>query len=368
MIWLFWLVNILGIRTYGAVVVVLMILMLAGGAVLVVYGLTGSHEAFATAWEARYEGTNVTAEMAAVDVTQGGIVPLINATAFLFFAYIGFASISQAGGEARDPKRTLPRAFMWALFIIAGYYIVFSYGVYKTAPWRFVYALLQTEQWQDTLTAPHLVGVLMPPALTVVVAIAAALALANDLPPILMAVSRLFFSWARDGIFPPRLADVSDKYGTPHYALTISALVASGVVLMCMYGPERFANAVYIVNMALLTTYCLVGASVLSFPRRAPRLYKQAAFIKARGAQVLIGVLCIITVLPLLVIQIATDLGDSTWAFSDLVWRPTVWWVTAMIIGSVVFAVMWRRRTRQGWDMQTVFENLPDEVASEPAL
>ncbi len=366
MVWLFWLINILGVRTYGAVVIVLMVLMLAGGAVLVVYALTGSHETFATAWQARY-GTDVEAAIAGTAVAPAGISGLIHATAFLFFAYIGFATISQAGGEAKDPGRTLPKAFVWSLIVISGYYMVFSFSLYKAVPWKFIYHLLHTPQWQDTLSAPHVVGILMPPALTVVVALAAALALANDIPPMLLAVSRLFFSWAQDGIFPPALAAVNRRFSTPHYALTISALVSSAVVLLCVYGPQRFGSAVDIVNVALLTTYCLAGVSVLSFPRRAPKLYLASSFIRARWAQIMLGLLCILTITPLLLTQIWVDLSASDWSLTDLVWRPTVWWVLIMLAGSLVFGVMWCRRRRQGWDLQALFENLPDENEARPA-
>ncbi len=367
MVWLFWLVNILGVRTYGAVVIVLMVLMLAGGAVLVVYALAGSHEAFAAAWQARY-GTDVHATIARTSVPRGGISNLIRATTFLFFAYIGFATISQAGGEAKDPRRTLPKAFVWSLVIISGYYMIFSFSLYKAVPWKFVYHLLQTPQWQDTLSAPHVVGVLMPPALTVVVALAAALTLANDIPPMLLAVSRLFFSWARDGIFPPALAAVNRRFGTPHCALTISALVSSAVVLLCVYGPQRFGSAVDIVNVALLTTYCLAGVSVLSFPRRAPKLYQQVSFIRARWAQIMLGLLCILTIAPLLLTQIWADLSASDWTLTDLAWRPTVWWLIVMVAGSIVFGAMWWRRRRQGWDLRAMFESLPDETETQPAL
>ena len=67
---------------------------------------------------------------------------------------------------------------------------------------------------------------------------------------------------------------------------------------LCVYGPQRFGSAVDIVNVVLLTTYCLAGVSVLSFPRRAPKLYQQVSFIRARWAQIMLGVLCILTIAP----------------------------------------------------------------------
>ncbi len=39
-----------------------------------------------------------------------------------------------------------------------------------------------------------------------------------------------------------------------------------------------------------------------------------------------------------------------------------------MLAGSIVFAVMWRRRQSQGWDLQAIFESLPEEGDARPAL
>lgn len=129
-------------------------------------------------------------------------------------------------------------------------------------------------------------------------------------------------------------------------------ILDEAVVLLCVYGPQRFGSAVDIVNVALLTTYCLAGVSVLSFPRRAPKLYQEVSFIRARWAQIVLGVLCILTIAPLLLTQIWADLSASDWTLTDPAWRPTMWW----------------RRRRQGWDLRAMFENLPDETETQPAL
>jgi len=107
---------------------------------------------------------------------------------------------------------------------------------------------------------------------------------------------------------------------------------------------------------------------VLSFPRHAPRLYEEVSFIRARWAQILLGILCIATVVPLLGSQVWQDIAASDGTLADLAWRPTVWWLGVMLAGSIVFAVMWRRRQSQGWDLQAIFESLPEEGDARLAL
>ena len=81
------------------------------------------------------------------------------------------------------------------------------------------------------MTAPGLLGNLLPPFWTVVIISAAAVALAKDLPAMLLAVSRLMFAWAGDGIFPQSIAAVHPTFRTPHVAILASGAMATlGIV------------------------------------------------------------------------------------------------------------------------------------------
>jgi len=367
MIWLFWLLNVLGVRTYGITVIVLMFLMLAGGICIIIAGLLNTPATFASAWQAHY-GHDVGQVVAGVRLAAGGWRELLAAASVLFFAYIGFASISQAGGEARNPTRTLPRAFVIATAVITGYYFLFSYAVYRVAPWQLLYHLTAVEK--AGTTAPHLLGVLMPKPLAVFVALMAAISLANDIPPILLAVSRLFFSWARDGIFPRTLAAISPRFHTPQYALTISAAVASVVVLIC-YSDRSFAAGVDMINIALTCTYCLVAVSVIAFPYRNPELYARVRFMRNRPAQVVTALVAAATVGILFLQQLVTYAADLQADVIALLKNPAVLWAGGMVVAAVIFATMWRLRVAGGWDMAAIFRTLPageDPAATESAV
>ena len=59
---------------------------------------------------------------------------IASAAALTFFAYIGFAVITFATGDMRDPKRTLPRAMFLAIVIAVGLYVLVSLGVFGSLP------------------------------------------------------------------------------------------------------------------------------------------------------------------------------------------------------------------------------------------
>ncbi len=50
-------------------------------------------------------------------------------------------------------------------------------------------------------------------------------------PAMLLAVSRLMFAWAEDGIFPRAVARVHPKWHTPHVAIVLSGLMATVGIL-----------------------------------------------------------------------------------------------------------------------------------------
>ncbi|MGZ4953312.1 MAG: APC family permease [Halobacteriota archaeon] len=59
---------------------------------------------------------------------------IASAAALTFFAYLGFAVISFATGDMKDPARTLPRAMYLAIGIATGIYVLVSLGVFGSLP------------------------------------------------------------------------------------------------------------------------------------------------------------------------------------------------------------------------------------------
>jgi APA family basic amino acid/polyamine antiporter len=384
MVWVFWFINILGMRTFGATVIALMIFMLLGGVCIILTGFLHNQSDFASAVAAKDPSVDVTAIVRDVGAriaqqAEGSqFSRLVLCTPFLFFAYIGFATISQAGGEARSATRNLPRAFVIATIIITTYYVLYSAALYHAVPWQYI--AHEVGASETRVTAPGLIGHLMPVWLAGFVALTAGVALANDIPPMLMAVSRLFFAWAKDGIFPRRLAGINERYGTPHWALTLCALVASGVIVECHVHPDTgFFTGVELVTMALLFTYMLIGLSAITFPYRNPKLYRDVSFIRNRTAQVVIGLICVLSIGALLGLQIQIDVaaaferyrtiiqdGSALKAVGGMVFRSgTAIWLLMLVAGGIIYGIMWMIRVGQGEDLNEIFMTLPEETAED---
>lgn len=190
-LWAFAGVNLRGIVAYQRTVVPLMYLTLVLGSLVIVAGFAFSHNDFLQAVDG--------AAQAVATVPDAPAPPraILVAAALLFSSFIGFDTIAQAGGEARDATRTVPLAIAVSIVGVALFYFLFTAAVYHAVPWQWIAAQAQTRD----LTAPGLLAPLLPRWLTVLMVSGAAIALMKDLPAMLLGTSRLMFAWAEDGIF-----------------------------------------------------------------------------------------------------------------------------------------------------------------------
>ncbi len=347
-LWTFVLVNVRGLALYARTLVPMMFLMFALGAVVIVAGFAFDHGDFAAALAAS-EGRSVP-EPAAPTFEPG---TLLAAAVLLFATFIGFDSIAQAGGEAKNPGRNLPLAVGLAVAVVGAFYFLFTAAVYHAVPWGFVAAEAQVRD----LTAPGLLGYLLPAGWTVAIVAGAAVALINDLPAMLLAVSRMMFAWAEDGIFPKGVAAVHPRRRTPHVALFASGIAASAGIAGSHLAGDFFLG-IDILVISMLVNFGLVCLALLALPRRNPGLAARATVLAGRGARVLVGAAGTVLLGAFLLVQVARDLTAevAAWYF-----HPTWIWLLVMAVAS---GVHWRERAalrRSGADVARIFRELPPE-------
>lgn len=290
--------NLRGVVLYQRLIVPLMFLTFLLGAVVIVAGFWFGHEQFAAAVLAR-DG-QLMPEMPA---QRAGVGTFLSASALLFASFIGFDSIAQAGGEARRPSRDLPLAIGIAVVSVGVFYMLFTAAVYHAVPWQYVASQAQVRD----LTAPGLLGYVLPPFWTVVIVSAAAVALVKDLPAMLLAVSRLMFAWAEDGIFPARVSAVHPRYRTPHVAIVASGVMATLGVLGSHFAGDFFLGIDILVT-AMLVNFLLMAVSVLTLPRRNPALARAITVVPARSWQIPLAGFAVVVLAGFLIIHTVRDL------------------------------------------------------------
>ncbi len=347
-LWTFTAVNLRGVKFYERTLVPLMFLMFAAGLVVIISGFAFDHNDFVAAIAQRDGVVVELPEAVPLDPLK-----LMTASVMLFASFIGFDSIAQAGGEARNPNRTLPLAIGIAVASVGTFYILFTAAVYHAVPWNFIAARAATTD----LTAPGLLGYLLSPGWTVVIVAGAAIALINDLPAMLLAVSRLMFAWAEDGIFPSWVAAVNARWRTPHIAIIASALMAStGIVGSHLAGD--FFLGVDILVTSLTVNFLLMCLAILILPHRNPALAREIRFLRNRALQVALGLGGAVVLGAYLVVHIVKDVtADVTaWYF-----RSTPLWLLVMALASLIFVREWWKLRRSGVDVEKMFATLPPQ-------
>ena len=347
-LWTFVVVNLRGLGAYQRTLVPMMFLMFALGSVVIVAGFLYDHADFAAALMAS-EGRAVPPEPAA----PFRIGPFLAAAALLFSSFIGFDSIAQAGGEARDPARNLPLATGLAVVTVGAFYLLFTAAIYHAIPWSF---MAQEAQLRD-LTAPGLLGHLLPAGWTVAIVAGAAVALINDLPAMLLAVSRLMFAWAEDGIFPRAVATVNARWRTPHVALVASGLMATVGILGSHLAGDFFLGIDILVT-SMLVNFLLMCLSLLTLARRNPERAAAMRVLRAPRARLVVGTLGVVLLTVFLVVHIDKDLSADVGAWY---FHSTWVWIGVMALASTIFFVRVARMRGRGADTRAVFRELPPE-------
>jgi amino acid transporter len=231
--------------------------------------------------------------------------------------------------------------------------MLFTAAVYHAVPWSFI----AKEAMTQDLTAPGLLGYLLPAGWTVAIVAGAAVALINDLPAMLLGVSRLMFAWAEDGIFPRQVGKIHPRWHTPHVALVVSGLMASVGILGCHLAGDFFLGVDLLVT-SMLVNFLLMCLSVLLLPRTNPEIAQRVSVLSSRKVQAATALFGTILLSGFLLVHIWKDLSSpvSVWYF-----HSTPLWLAVMMIATIVYVHELRSMRRRGIDVDAIFSKLPEE-------
>ncbi|MBY0433775.1 MAG: APC family permease [Cyclobacteriaceae bacterium] len=346
-LWFFVYVNIRGLKLYERTVIPLMFLMFALGAIVIFAGFSFDHSDFGEALLQR-ENRTVSEGTAAFSISV-----FLSASAVLFSSFIGFDSIAQAGGEAKNPGRSLPLAIGIAVLVVGSFYMLFTWAVYHAVPWNFV----AEESLKRDITAPGVMGYLLSPGWTIAIVAGAAVALTNDLPAMLLSVSRLMFAWAEDGIFPSWVTRVHAEFKTPYVAIILSGIMASIGILGSHFAGDFFLG-IDIMVTSMIVNFLLMCVSVITLPLFNPVLAKEIKVIKSRSLQLMLAVSGALVLTGFLIIHIIKDLKApvEAWYF-----HSTPVWIIVMLVASLIYFRERSKLEANGVNTKDLFKKLPPE-------
>lgn len=348
LIWGFVYLNIRGIKSYTNLLIPMVIVIFCLGSIVILSGLFYDADDFLVAQKEK-EGL---AHMLSPNPNFEWRV-FLAAAAILFSSFIGFDAIAQTGSEAKNPTRNLPLAILIAILGVGLFYFLFTASVYKIIPWSYI-----SEQAQiKDITAPGLLSYVLPKGLDLLILLGAAIALINDLPAMLLSVSRLMFAWAKDSIFPKQIIKIHPQNKSPYIALMLAGVMSSIGVLGSHFAGDFFLG-IDIMVTSMLVNFLLMSVTLLTLKKYNPKLSQEIKIIKNRILQLIIGWGGIIFLTGFLIIHLYKDLTSETeaWYF-----HSTYVWLIVMGLASIVFFYQWKQLQKKDTSFYQHFKKLPTE-------
>jgi amino acid transporter len=235
-------------------------------------------------------------------------------TLLLIYAFVGFESATIISGEAKNPKRNLPKAMVQTVVFIAVFYFLIV----------LVFVSVLPDGGSGGGTLVDVGRELMGTAGVTIITLAAFFSIGGNLSSIMLAVPRLPFAMAEERMLPRWIGHVHEKYATP----TNSILVLGGLGLaFALTGTfEKLATAS---SLTRLISYVLcIGALPVIRNKATPE--ERAESYRLKGGYTI----------PLIALVMCLWIGAQS--------TVNAWEVTGgmLVVGLVLYALAAKRRER----------------------
>ncbi len=151
-----------------------------------------------------------------------GYAGFFTAVAFVFVSYTGVTEISAVAEEVKDPDKSLPRAILISLSVVAVLYALVSFALVGVLPFE--------ELVKDIHPIYTLASVIGGVPLGYFIAIIGVVTLASMANTGLLTSSRFPFAMSRDQLFPSFFCSLHPQFLTPVW----SVLFTGGVMVICI--------------------------------------------------------------------------------------------------------------------------------------
>ena len=200
-----------------------------------------------------------------VDVNLGAVVLLV------FYAFVGFESGLVPAGEARNPRRDMPRALFWAIGIVA----ILYFGL-QTVSLAVLPDLAITKR-----PLVEVSGELFGPVGALVMMTGMAASVGGNLAGALFSTPRITYALALDGSLPAWFATVSARFNTPSFSILVFGAAA---FLLAAGG-----SFIWLAGLSVLTRVLIYVGCIAALPALRRRAADDPAAMRLPGGLLIPG-------------------------------------------------------------------------------
>jgi amino acid transporter len=187
-----------------------------------------------------------------------GFSGIMLGAAIVFFAFIGFDSISTHAEEAKKPQRDVPIGILTSLAVCTLLYMAVALVITGMIPYPSIdtHAPIATAFSQKNA-----------PGAAAIIAVGGLAGMTSVLLVLFLSQARIFMAMARDGLLPPVFGQVHPRFRTPHIATIVTGVA---ICLAAAFTPIKKLEEM--VNVGTLMAFVMVCAAVLMLRIQRPNV------------------------------------------------------------------------------------------------
>lgn len=233
-----------------------------------------------------------------------GISGIMRAAGIIFFAYIGFDTVSTTAQESKNPQKDVPIGILGSLVICTILYLVFAFVLTGMVNYK--------DMRGDAAPVATAINLTPYPWLQMVIKLGIIAGFTSVILVMLLGQSRIFFSMARDGLLPKMFCDIHPLWRTPWRSNLLFMIFVS--LTAGIFPISTLGNMTSIGTLLAFIIVC-AGVMVLRYTQPLlPRPYR----VPVSPLFPFLGILVCLSMMA--------SLDVETW------WRLIIWLIIGLII------------------------------------
>lgn len=192
-----------------------------------------------------------------LELTEGGLTAVFEASALIFFAFLGFEDIVRLSQETKNAERTIPKALVLTIIMTISLYVCVAVSVVSVLDFQVI--------GRSAAPLAEVAAVALGPDAFILLSYIALFSTVNTVLVLMLGGSRIVYGMADSKALPKILSLVHPGRGTPYGS--IISIVGISIIFVFIRDIVTVAN---ISNFMIFIVFFMVNLSLIKLRYTAP--------------------------------------------------------------------------------------------------